>query len=886
MNSLSDAELQQFFSAIHVLFERVRIRLIDSQCWQLIHRLQGIEQLCQAQGHHSGLATSWGAALQQISEIQSILHDLEPFDELAGKLAQDAAILADLLAPQPTLTESHEALARRLFSMHNFLDGVTGTENFGAITADRDADLKYGLGLGLKDGSLLRFFSRLTESGQNSDVISRHFAEDSDSFIEAVQGGQTSLEQYMQSQMILRFDPVLSRKVYSMSDTWQSRFNRLGKEPTARAAQIDLVAGERFKTARNHAKNSGIQSLRGFAMLFDLDMLAPDEITGELEKQASESQKCMSLADEVISRMHGHIAAHWQNRLSTVMRGSGFVDHRYYDETQFLGDGAAEKSWNSVDFSLEDEHDTPQPCSGHTYVICPGDRLSQLVQKAYGSEGDYRLILRQNPQIRQPENLQPGMRIYFPEIHHIQAAIQAIGKDENRIQTFGKDENRIQTFDKDENRIQTFDKDENRIQAIGKDENRIQTFDKDENRIQTFDKDGNQIQTFDKDENRIQTFDKDENRIQDFDKDGNQIQAFDKDGNQKVPGSGKYIQLGDRQIGPLNVLTSPQIELLKQGLQSIASNRLSQTIAFEMPSGIMISCGRTTLFISNSDNTEIAERYWPGKTNPLRSWALGIAAQIRGDVDAGDGIYLPLASIGTQSRRREWISNALHQLLASPQLMPLKLILHAKLRCVDIADCNGQILLRLEKEDFDAIRKQPWRRLTDFVAPPIVQLEAFTQLWLGDLFRTGAQIAVPPLVFANQYTLQQHPSEAHFIVPIGTPVYPMMQGTVTYCGKYQDNDNAGYVIVIRHQGNILCKYTSLATINVTQGQTVTADTMIARSGSNQTSLDSEPGLIVQIMLCDDSEASGSEIHGTSIDYFDFVYNIWPASGLFESIVGS
>ena len=134
----------------------------------------------------------------------------------------------------------------------------------------------------------------------------------------------------MQSQMILRFDPVLSRKVYSMSDTWQSRFNRLGKEPSARAAQIDLVAGERFKTARHHAKSAGIQSLRGFAMLFDLDALAPDDITGEIETQASESQKCMSLADEVISRMHGHIAAHWQNRLSTVMRGSGFVEHRYY----------------------------------------------------------------------------------------------------------------------------------------------------------------------------------------------------------------------------------------------------------------------------------------------------------------------------------------------------------------------------------------------------------------------------------------------------------------------------------------------------------------------------------------------------------------------------
>ena len=133
----------------------------------------------------------------------------------------------------------------------------------------------------------------------------------------------------------------------------------------------------------------------------------------------------------------------------------------------------------------------------------------------------------------------------------------------------------------------------------------------------------------------------------------------------------------------------------------------------------------------------------------------------------------------------------------------------------------------------------------------------------------------------------------HFIVPIGTPVYPMMRGTVIYCGKQQDNDNAGYVIVIRHQNNILCKYTSLATINVTKGQTVTADTMIARSGSNQTSLDSEPGLIIQIVQCDNPDVSEANLHGTSIvshgtsiDYFDFVYNIWPASRLFESIVGS
>ncbi len=788
MNSLSNLELEQFYAAILSLFERVRAQLAGTQQWALLHRVQEMAQYCQGKVFTQGKLTAWVASAQQMMMLKSLLTDLMPFDEAAEKLAAQTDNLIHLISPASTFDESHAALARKLFTMHNFLNGVAGTEDFGSVSAERHADFRYGLGLELKNGSLLKFFSRLntTEQSPQDNLITRHFEDDSEGLIEAIEGGQTSLEQYMQSQLILRFDPVLSRKVYSMSDTWLSRFNRLGKEPAARAAQIDLVAGDRFQTARVHAQQTGIRSLRGFAMLFDLHTLAPDDVSDRIEAQPSESQKWHSLADEVIGRMHGHIAAHWQNRLSTVMQGRGFVEHRFYDENQFLGEDAAKKDWESVDFSAQDERDTPEPCSGHTYVICPGDRLSQLVQKAYGSEGDYRLILRQNPQILQPENLQPGMRIYFPELRHIRSAMASIQKN----------------------------------------------------------------------------------------------------GHRGLSDLGEFIQLNDKRIGPLGILSPEQLEAFKKALLDIPANRMAQTIAIEMISAVMISCNRTGLFVSSDDNVSKAATLWPDKKNPLLHWAMRIAAQIRGDIEVNDHIYMPLASIPSQPHRREWMTQTLRNLLANTDISSLKLILHAKSRCVDIVDGHNETILRLEKEDFDAIREQPWRRLSDFVAPPIAQLEALSQIWIGDLFQTGAEIAVPPVVFANQYAIQQFAEEIHFIVPIGTPVYPMMRGNIVYCARSADNDHSGYVIIIQHDTNLFCKYTCLATVNVTVGQSVMADTMIARSGMYNTSLDSEPGLIVQIFKNELSPLPDQNMRGDFIDYFDFVYNIWPSAKTVECVVGS
>ena len=780
MKSISDIDIQQFWGEIFALFERVRPGLAASQRWHLLNQMQSVEQASYARMHDNSLS-SWVSSFELIREVRELLQALEPFDAGAAPLAQLATELAEIVAPLPTMDERHEALARRLFSMHSFLDGVAGTENYGAISADRDADLRYGLGLHLKDGSLHKFLSRL--DNPESGVIAKHFEDDSESLIEAIHEGQTSFEQYMQSQLILRYDPMLSRKIYSMSDTWQARFERLGKEPQARATQLDLVAGERFKTAKRQAQTSGIQSLRGFAMLFDLDKLASDEVADHVEQRSDEADKCLSLADEVIARMHGHVASHWQSRLFSVMHGSGVVDDRYYDETQFLGHDAAEQDWASVDFSLEDERDTPEPCSGHTYVICRGDRLSHLVEKAYGNDADYRLILRQNPQILQPENLVPGMRIYFPEIHTVQ-------RHENRPADFSLNE------------------------------------------------------------------------------------------------SDGFVGINGRRIGPLTILTPAQIQTFRNALSSLSPEHYCKTVAVEMPTAVMITCGRTTLFLSDDANAQQASRLRTETSKPLLVWANHIAAQIRGDIEIDETLSLPLATIASQPMRREWFAEALKGFLKDKDRQPPRIVLLAKNRCVDIVDALDQTIVRLENEDFRAIREQPWRRLTDYVATPIVQMDALTQIWLGDLMYTGCEIAVPPISHANQYSFQQLDDAAHFIVPIGTPVYPIMRGTVLHSGRTPGDDADGYTVLIQHRDGLYSRYSSLATINVVPGQIVSADTMIARSGSAQTDRVSEPGLLIRVFQSDEIPQSLEDCGNTGIDYFDFIYHLWPQTKRFECIMDS
>ncbi len=756
------------------MIDTVKPELILDSDWQSLGIIQTIERIVQQVTARNPMS------LPQIAALSPLLENCRTrnFPESIHKLSQFAKHCAQILdSAQPgQLTSSHEALARRLFAMHQYLDGKSGAEQFGAIHAEQHENIYYGLGLGLKDGTMLRFFSRLldTQNENPEQIVERCFEDEAPDIIEAVQGGQKSLEQYFQSHLILRYDPIYSQKVYHISDSLQNRFGRLGFEPAARQAQVDILAGNRFLTARKQAKASGIRSLRGFAMLFDLDTLARD--TDLDATHPSESRKCLSLADSVISRMSGHIASHWQNRLQSVFRGSGNVDGRDYDEKRFFGQTAEDKSWEDSNLTFDDEPQSPTPKAGYTYVVCPGDRLSQLTDKAYHGQVDYRFVLRQNPHIMQPDSLEPGTRLYFPE-YHTQTVPSVTSDPVLAAQYFAEPQ---------------------------------------------------------------------------------------------------IITYAGRELSSISPLTQAQIQSLCETLSVIAPSQLRHTSVIDLPVGIAIVCQRHTLVISDSENEKASQQLYPDSPNPLRTWARALAAQIRGDIIIDDELFLPLACLPAQMHRQAWMATALRRFLQDTSAHPPKFVIHSKSRCVDIIDAHDETILRLEVEDFLAIRQQPNRRLSDYIAPPVIQMTELPQLWLATLLSEPLEIVVPPFTHANQYAQANPNGEFHFYAPMGTPVYPIMKGVIVECGNYPIT---GCGILIRHPGNLYARYTSLATICVEPGQTVTADTMIARSGSSN--YEGQPMLRLELKHCDEIIIDWDMFKGNNINYLEVVCHLWPRQTAFE-----
>ena len=748
--------------------------------WQGLAAVQELEAaLREAERPESPVGT-------HVARTAEILSRLGATDEEAARLAQFALQYAQLVhAHEDGLSGRQEALARRLYSMHRFLDGVSGADHFGAIQGSRD-DIQYGLGIGLKDGSMLRFLSRLMEPGEHGEhgahddhdnAITRSFDDEAEGLIDAVHSGQAGLEQYFSTQMILRYDPVMSRKVLGLSDGMAARFGRLAAEPEARSAQVDLVAGKRFSTARRQAHDTGIRSLRGFAMLFDLDAPVSDRAIHEVSPGDGESQKCLSLADAVISRMHGHLAVHWQNRMESVFRGSGCIDGRIYDERRFLGDGAGQKNWEQSDLAFEDETVRAEPEPGHTYIVCAGDRLSTLTARAYHGQGDYRNVLRQNPHILQPDRLEPGTRIYFPDAHAAP---------------------------------------ETHEEAVAP--------------------------------------------------------AYDADGH--------CILYAGRVITSIAPMTAQQRDGFIGAIARLTDADLMGTGAIRLPVGRAVVCRRVTLLMTVDENEPGARAMFPKEGDPVAAWVSMLAAEIRGDVILRGGVFLPLASLPQQPHRRSWFATALHRVIHDERAMPLRFLVHARSGAVDVVDAQHQVVLRLEPEDFEAIRRQPHRRLEDYIAPPVVQADALTQLWLSAISAGALEIAVPPVAHANQYAISQPEECAQILAPMGTPVFPVMRGVVVDCGRYP---GIGFGILIRHPGGLYCRYTGLASVGVRPDQEVHADTMIARTGCAEQC--DQPMLLLEMRQCDDDIDDWQGFHGTPLGYFEVIGNLWPTRTAFECILG-
>ncbi len=275
---------------------------------------------------------------------------------------------------------SEKPLMARLCALNRFLDNEAN--DYASIDISRSGDLRYGLGLSLHDGSLAHFLaSSPAVCGMDHDRFYDHFFGDANTPLrEAVEEGQNSLADFFEQRFILRYDPILSRKQLQLPEDIEGGLKRLSLHPAAQALQLQQVTGKRFNTAKNDALRMGMTSLRGFALLYDSACIRTEVDIKPLIGR-SDTDKCLTLADAFLSKMHGHLASHWQNRLETIVEGEGDIDGRHYDETVFLGPDAQNQAWQNASFEPElpeihkPLHEPTPVILSQNNVLTLGDRI-------------------------------------------------------------------------------------------------------------------------------------------------------------------------------------------------------------------------------------------------------------------------------------------------------------------------------------------------------------------------------------------------------------------------------------------------------------------------------------------------------------------------------
>ncbi len=593
--------------------------------------------------------------------IAQILPTLERLATMASDfvaLVNEAHAILDWAGLSKRSAEA--PLIEKLCALNSFFENAT--EDFTAIEIQRNGDVKYGLGLSLHDGSLASYLSQMpSQCGMSNDEFFDHFFGDRRAPIrEAIEEGQTALARFFEERFILRYDPILCKKALQLPEDVESGLRLLALHPEARHQQRQRVVGRRFETTRNDAIRIGMTSLRGFALMFDAAPVKPNLDTPSLTG-VSDTDKCLTLADAILSKMHGRLATHWQSRFENIVQGEGEFEGKRYDEADFLGQNADKRPWQETSFN-EDAAHTPQPDT------LPGE-----------------LTVNAN----------------------------------------------------------------------------------------------------------------------------------------------NIVVVGDRQIGPLDPMTPEQRQTFVECLKTLSQPHLAQAI--EMPEGWTILHQNMPIFLSERENERICAQLFKDSPHPLETWVRRLTAQIRGDLllDDVSARALPLGSVEGQPLRRRWFKTALSRIARDPHALPLKAIVHASQHAVDLFDNYDDHVLRLENDDFRAIRQQPHRRLTDYVAPPVVQMQTLTALWIADFLGIDAEIPVPPVTRMNMNATMSNEDETLYRLPMGTPVYPVARGTVILCGNLPQ---LGNTILIQHPGQFYSRLTHLATLAVTPGQTINADTMLARSG--------------------------------------------------------
>ena len=614
-----------------------------------VERLISLSCMTSAPMHEILRALS--AAMPSLEKAASIQPELE-------MTLNEARALSDLAEGASPVSGT---LLERLCAVHQFFDNTTSA--YPSLEITRNGNVRYGLGLDLHDGSLAQYLSTLPSiCGMTRDAFYDHFFGDMRSPLrDAVEEGQNALAHFFEERFILRYDPTLCRKTLQLPEDLANGFKLLALHPTARRQQLEQVSGQRFEATRREAIRIGMRSLRGFAMMFDTASVQ-DRLEPSVMSSGSDTDKCLTLADAILSRMHGHLAAHWQNRIETLVRGRGQFEGRDYDEAQFLGENAQTRSWREAAFSSE-------------------------------------------PVTAAPEAPTPIV---------------------------------VETED--------------------------------------------------------------------------------------------AVVLGDRRIEPLSPMSPTQKRCFIEAVHGLPTSQLSKAQAVEMPDGWMILCQNIPLLLSEPQNESACSTYFGHKDHALELWIRRLAAQIRGDIllDDTTARSLPLGSLEGQPYRRRWFRTTLSRLQRDPNALPLKAIIRSAQHAVDLYDNYDAHALRLAYDDFRAIRQQPHRRLNAYNAPPLIQMQMLTALWIADFHSIPAEILVPPL---SRTTNARSSVDGHTLrwqVTMGTPVYPIACGRVTTCCRLPNVDHA---VIIEHPGGLYSQYTGLATLSVTPGQTVTAETMLGRCGA-------------------------------------------------------
>lgn len=696
-----NARISHFLQALDTQLDAFT-RLQDNLSKIVAVDITTVSELIHAQKNLAIFLNSLQRALPALQHLAQISPDFPPLLNEANALLDWAGLNKTNSAP----------LLERLTALNRFFEN--DHTDYDAVQISRSGDITYGLGLNLHDGSLASYLAKSPViCGMDHDAFYDHFFGDPHPPLrDAVEEGQNALANFLEQRFILRFDPILSRKQLQLPDDIEGGLKRLALHPAARQMQLRQVAGKRFESTKNDAIRIGMHSLRGFAMLFDASSIRTD-VDSKLLIGRSDTDKCLTLADAFLSKMHGHLASHWQNRLQTIVEGKGLFDGKLYDETSFLGPDAQIRTWQNAAFEPEI---TSQKNPDHQPTP---------------------VILTQN----------------------------------------------------------------------------------------------------------------------------------------------NSLSLGDRVIEPLTPMTQKQKKLFLDAIQAIPQPVLSHTRAVEMPDGWSILCNNVPLFLSERANELECARLFPNQAHSLETWIKRLAAQIRGDVLINDSSdrSLPLGSLEGQPYRRRWFKTTLARLLRDPHALPFKAIVRSRDHAVDLYDSYDHHALRLEFDDFRAIRQQPLRRLNDYNALPVVQMQVLTQLWLCDLLEIPAEIPVPPLERSVQYTISKLDNETLCHVPLGTPVYPIARGRVITCGKLPQ---AGNAVLIEHPAHLFSRYTNLATLNVVPNQLISADVMLGRCGAGLNG----PALGISLDNSDSNVQSWNDFGRHPLELSVVLHSLWTEAPALEMLI--